>query len=84
MRRLADGRFAVNCGVVGKPDHDGDPSVHYALIDLPGSGEAVVGGGKNADMGVCVVVVGTVTTGQTDGANAERGEASKDDALDGS
>ncbi len=39
VRRLADGRFAVNCGVVGKPDHDGDPAVHYALIDLPADGE---------------------------------------------
>ena len=29
------GRFAVNCGVVGKPDHDGDPAVHYALVDPP-------------------------------------------------
>jgi diadenosine tetraphosphatase ApaH/serine/threonine PP2A family protein phosphatase len=40
VRCLADGRFAVNCGVVGKPDHDGDPAVHYALIDLPAKGEA--------------------------------------------
>jgi diadenosine tetraphosphatase ApaH/serine/threonine PP2A family protein phosphatase len=39
VRRLRHGRFAVNCGVVGKPDHDGDPAVHYALIDLPTSGE---------------------------------------------
>jgi hypothetical protein len=39
VRRLADARFAVNCGVVGKPDHDGDPAVHYAFIDLPASGE---------------------------------------------
>jgi len=39
VRRLADGRFAVNCGVVGKPDHDGDPAVHYAFIDLPATGE---------------------------------------------
>ena len=31
VRPLAGGRFAVNCGVVGKPDHDGDPAVHYAL-----------------------------------------------------
>jgi diadenosine tetraphosphatase ApaH/serine/threonine PP2A family protein phosphatase len=35
VRRLRGGRFAVNCGAVGKPDHDGDPAVHYALIDLP-------------------------------------------------
>jgi hypothetical protein len=35
IRRLRDGRFAVNCGVVGKPDHDGDPAVHYAVVDLP-------------------------------------------------
>ncbi|MEO7327604.1 MAG: hypothetical protein ABI193_03430 [Minicystis sp.] len=33
VRRLRGGRFAVNCGVVGKPDHDGDPAVHYAIID---------------------------------------------------
>jgi diadenosine tetraphosphatase ApaH/serine/threonine PP2A family protein phosphatase len=35
VRHLRGGRFAVNCGVVGKPDHDGDPAVHYALIELP-------------------------------------------------
>jgi len=40
VRRLANGRFAVNCGVVGKPDHDGDPAVHYALIELPRNGDA--------------------------------------------
>ncbi len=42
VRHLADGRFAVNCGVVGKPDHDGDPAVHYAVIDLPRNGDAVI------------------------------------------
>src|SRR5262249_25618898 len=42
VRLLKDGRFAINCGVVGKPDHDGDPAVHYALIDLPASGEAAI------------------------------------------
>jgi diadenosine tetraphosphatase ApaH/serine/threonine PP2A family protein phosphatase len=40
VRRLRGGRFAVNCGAVGKPDHDGDPAVHYALIDLSASGDA--------------------------------------------
>jgi hypothetical protein len=40
VRRLRGGRFAVNCGAVGKADHDGDPAVHYALIDLPADGEA--------------------------------------------
>jgi len=35
VRELRGGRFAVNCGVVGKSDHDGDPAVHYALIELP-------------------------------------------------
>ncbi len=40
VRRLTNGRFAVNCGVVGKPDHDGDTAVHYALVDLPATGEA--------------------------------------------
>lgn len=39
VRRLRGGRFAANCGVVGKPDHDGDPAVHYARIDLPARGE---------------------------------------------
>jgi len=39
IRTLDDNRLAVNCGVVGKPDHDGDPAVHYALLDLAaGSG----------------------------------------------
>ncbi len=27
-------RFALNCGAIGKPDHDGDPAVHYAIVDL--------------------------------------------------
>lgn len=40
IRHLRGGRFAVNCGAVGKPDHDGDPAVHYAMIDLPANGEA--------------------------------------------
>ena len=31
VRSLNAERFAVNCGVVGKPDHDGDPAIHYAL-----------------------------------------------------
>lgn len=35
IRRLRGGRFAVNCGAVGKADHDGDPAVHYALIEVP-------------------------------------------------
>jgi len=38
VRTLGDGRFAVNCGVTGKPDHDGDTAVHYALIHLPAVG----------------------------------------------
>lgn len=42
VRRLGDGRFAVNCGVVGKPDHDGDPAVHYAIIDMPADREASI------------------------------------------
>lgn len=32
VRSLSGNRFAVNCGVVGKSDHDGDPAVHYALL----------------------------------------------------
>lgn len=31
---LGDGRLAVNCGSAGRPDHDGDPAVHYARISL--------------------------------------------------
>jgi diadenosine tetraphosphatase ApaH/serine/threonine PP2A family protein phosphatase len=42
VRLLGDDRFAVNCGVVGKPDHDGDPAIHYALIDLPADDEPVI------------------------------------------
>lgn len=33
VRRLYDGFLALNCGVTGKPDHDGDPAVHYALLE---------------------------------------------------
>ena len=40
VRRLADGRVACNVGVVGKPDHDGDPAVHYATVRL-GPGEHI-------------------------------------------
>ena len=32
VRMLPGGRFAVNVGVTGKPDHDGDPAVHYAIV----------------------------------------------------
>jgi diadenosine tetraphosphatase ApaH/serine/threonine PP2A family protein phosphatase len=38
VRRLSRGRFAMNCGAVGKPDHDGDPAVHYGVIELPDEG----------------------------------------------
>jgi len=38
IRRLANNRFAANCGVVGKPDHDSDPAVHYAVLDLTPAG----------------------------------------------
>ena len=38
VHSLPDGRLAINAGVVGKPDHDGDPAVHYLLLDV-GSGE---------------------------------------------
>ena len=34
VRRLSADRFAANCGVCGKPDHDGDPAVHYATLDF--------------------------------------------------
>jgi diadenosine tetraphosphatase ApaH/serine/threonine PP2A family protein phosphatase len=38
VRRLRGGRFVVNCGAVGKADHDGDPAVHYAMIAWPEGG----------------------------------------------
>ncbi len=41
VRAFDDARFAANCGVVGKPDHDGDPAVHSALVDLTGGSPAV-------------------------------------------
>ena len=34
VKPLADGRFAANCGVVGQPDNDGDPAVHWLLVDV--------------------------------------------------
>jgi predicted phosphodiesterase len=33
IRQLVNGRFAVNCGSAGKPDNDGDPAVHYAVLN---------------------------------------------------
>jgi diadenosine tetraphosphatase ApaH/serine/threonine PP2A family protein phosphatase len=32
LRQLPEGRLALNCGTVGKPDNDGDPAVHYAFL----------------------------------------------------
>lgn len=34
IRHLKDGRFAANCGVVGKPDNDGDPAIHYLMVTV--------------------------------------------------
>lgn len=34
IRRLSGNRFAMNCGVSGKPDHDHDAAVHYATLSL--------------------------------------------------
>lgn len=39
---LGDGRLAVNCGSAGRPDHDGDPAVHYARIALTPRPEAEI------------------------------------------
>ena len=33
-RDLGAPRFAANCGVCGKPDHDHDAAIHYLTIDL--------------------------------------------------
>ncbi len=34
LRALGEGRFAANCGVVGRADHDHDAAVHYASIEI--------------------------------------------------
>ncbi|NNM84988.1 MAG: hypothetical protein HKL96_04430 [Phycisphaerales bacterium] len=31
-------KFAANCGVVGKPDHDGDTAVHYLILQANSMG----------------------------------------------
>jgi diadenosine tetraphosphatase ApaH/serine/threonine PP2A family protein phosphatase len=41
-RQLSDGRIFVNCGVTGKPDHDGDPAVHYAIVTTEGGFAATI------------------------------------------
>lgn len=41
VRRLPGGRFAANCGVVGKPDDDGDPAVHFAVVERTASDPAM-------------------------------------------
>lgn len=38
VREIGDGRLAINAGVVGKPDHDADLAVHYALLDASPAG----------------------------------------------
>jgi len=38
VRDLPGGRFAANCGVCGKPDHDHDAGVHYVSVTLGASG----------------------------------------------
>ncbi len=35
---IDDASFGVNCGVVGKPDHDGDKAVHYAILEVAAYG----------------------------------------------
>lgn len=43
IRRLPGNRLALNCGAVGKPDHDGYTAVHYAVVDeLGGDLEAEI------------------------------------------
>ncbi len=34
VREVGTGRVAINAGVVGKPDHDADTAVHYALLEV--------------------------------------------------
>lgn len=42
IRHLPGDRFAANCGVVGKPDHDGDPAVHYVVLNVEDTGVQAV------------------------------------------
>ena len=42
VHRLGTDRFAVNCGVVGKPDHDGNTEVHYSILEVSYFGELKV------------------------------------------
>jgi diadenosine tetraphosphatase ApaH/serine/threonine PP2A family protein phosphatase len=37
-RRLPSGRLFVNCGVAGRPENDGSPSVWYALLEAVEAG----------------------------------------------
>ena len=39
IKNLGDGQAALNCGVAGRPDHDGDAAVHYLLMRPAPSGE---------------------------------------------
>ncbi len=41
LRDIGEAGVAANCGVVGKPDHDGDPAVHYLILEVTGAGVAV-------------------------------------------
>jgi diadenosine tetraphosphatase ApaH/serine/threonine PP2A family protein phosphatase len=36
VRTFADGRIAFNSGVIGKPDHDDDTAIHYAMLTWHG------------------------------------------------
>jgi hypothetical protein len=38
IQRVSNSHFAVNCGVVGKPDHDGQTAVHYGILDFSSYG----------------------------------------------
>lgn len=33
IKQYKDGSFAMNCGVTGKPDNDGDTAVHFGIMD---------------------------------------------------
>ncbi len=38
LYKTPDSKFAANCGVVGKPDHDGDAAVHYLILQASSMG----------------------------------------------
>lgn len=37
IKLIGNREFAMNCGSTGKPDHDGDPAIHYGIVETADS-----------------------------------------------